>query len=370
MNTTKCFTGLLTGIAMLAAVAACGANDADSSDSAAGSAKLGHIRLVLGGPPSTSLALVPFGVAQQMGFWSKQGLDVEVTGLAGQATAAQQLVSGQTQVATVGPETYLKAVTSGEPIGIKAFYTWVRKATWTIVVPADSPVQTLADLKGKTVGVAQIGKSDGKVAQQLIGQAAGIAPAEVKLLPIGNGASALQALKKGQVAAYSDGDASAAQVGALGLELRTLALPPQFASASDVTFSATPDFIAKHSDQLVALGRGWAEAVTFCRANEDACVKAFWKQYPKAKPQNADADFAAAAAPFKATLDARLPKYFADNGKWGETQLAGWQQLAAVYDYKNLDAAKLESYFTNDLVPQMSDFDAAKVEQSANAYQG
>ena len=370
MNTTKCFTGLLAGIAMVAAVAACGADAAESPAAKTGSAELGHLRLVLGGPPSTSLSLVPFGVAQQMGFWAKQGLDVEVTGLAGQATAAQQLVSGQTQVATVGPETYLKAVSSGEPIGIKAFYTWVRKATWTIVVPEDSPIQTLADLKDKTIGVAQIGKSDGKVAQQLVGQAAGISPTGVKLLPIGNGASALQALKKGQVAAYSDGDASAAQVGALGLKLRTLPLPAQYASASDVTFSATPEYIQKHSDQLVALGRGWAEAVTFCKANQDACVKAFWKQYPKAKPQNADSDFAAAAAPFKATLDARLPKYFADDGKWGETHLAGWQQLAAVYDYKGLDPAKLESYFTNDLVARMSDFDAAKVQQSANAYQG
>lgn len=365
---TKFLVGLMAGLTMLTTLAACGGSD--SSGSGSGSAKLGHIRLVLGGPPSTSLALVPFGVAQQMGFWEKQGLDVEVTGLAGQATAAQQLVAGQTQVATVGPETYLQAVSSDKPIGIKAFYTWVRKATWTIVVPEDSPVQTLADLKGKSIGVAQIGKSDGKVAQQLIGQAAGISPDDVKLLPIGNGASAMQALKKGQVAAYSDGDASAAQVGALGIKLRTLPLPPQYAAASDVTFSATPDYIKKHPDQLVALGRGWAEAVTFCKANQDACVKAFWKQYPKAKPQNADSDYAAAAAPFKATLDARLPKYFADNGKWGETQLAGWQQLGEVYEYKNLDATKLESYFTNDLVAKMSDFDAAKVEQSANDYQG
>jgi NitT/TauT family transport system substrate-binding protein len=350
----------------LLATAACGSSSGSSSGS--GGASLGSIKLVLGGPPNTSLSLMVFGVAQQLGVWKAQGLDVQVSGLAGQATAAQQLIAGQVQVATVGPETFIQAVSSNQPVGIQAFYTWVRKATWDIVVPANSPVQTLADLKGKTIGVAQIGKSDGKVAQAVVAQAAGESTNDVKLLPVGNGESALQALKKGQVAAYSDGDASAAQIQALGLQLRTIPLPSQYADASDVTFSATNSYIKSHSKQLIALGIGWGEAVTFCKANEDACVKAYWKQYPVSRPANATSDFNAAAAPFKAVLDARLPKFYADDGKWGETTLNGWLEVAKVYAYQNVDPTKLSTYFTNDLVPQMSQFDATTWQQKANSY--
>ena len=351
---------------MCASVAACGGSGSGSKDSAS----LGHIRLVLGGPPNTSLALMVFGVAQQLGVWKEQGLDVTVTGLAGQATAAQQLIAGQTQVATVGPETFIQAVSSNKPITVKAFYTWVRKATWEIVVPADSPVQTLADLKGKTIGVAQIGKSDGKVAQAVISQANGESATDVKLLPIGNGASALQALKKGQVAAYSDGDASAAQINGLGLPLRTIPLPAEYAQASDVTFAATNSYIDSHSKQLIALGKGWGEAVTFCKANVDACIRAYWKQYPTAKPPNADSDFAAASVPFRAVLGARLPKFFADDGKWGQTNVEGWTEVAKVYNYQNVDPQKLSGYFTNQFVPQMSQFDANAMTQRANEYKG
>ena len=387
--TKQLFVGL-TSILVLTTVAACGSSTAGSAppsstsaaqgaggsgtSSATGSnsspADLGNLSLVLGGPPSTSLALMPFGVAQAMGFWKDQGLNVTVSGLAGQATAAQELISGQVDVATVGPETYIQAVTTNKPLAIQTFFTWVRKPTWDIVVPADSSVKTLADLKGKTIGVAQIGKSDGRMAQSTIAAATGQGTTDVKLLPVGNGESALLALQKGQVAAYSDGDASAAQIQGLGLALRTVPLPADYAQASDVTFAATPDYIKSHSAQLVALARGWAETITFCKANEDACVKAFWKQYPVAKPQNADSDYAKAAVPFKAVLNARLPKFFADDGKWGETSINGWMEVAKVYQYSNVDQTALAKYFTNDLVAQASQFDVAKVQQLAQNYQG
>jgi len=357
----------VAAMALLGGVAACGSG---SSSGGSGSAPLGHIKLVLGGPPNTSLSLMVFGVAQQLGVWKQQGLDVQVNGIAGQATAAQQLIANQVQIATVGPETFIQAVSSNKPVQIKAFYTWVRKATWDIVVPANSPVQTLADLKGKTIGVAQIGKSDGKVAQAVIGQATGQSASSVKLLPVGNGASALLALKRGQVAAYSDGDASAAQIQGLGLQLRSVPLPSQYADASDVTFAASDSYIKSHSKQLIAFGRGWGEAVTFCKANIDACIKAYWKQYPVAKPPNADSDYAKASVPFKAVLNARLPKFFADDGKWGETTLNGWLEVAKVYAYPNVDPTTLQGYFTNEYVPQMSTFDAAAWQQKANAYQG
>jgi NitT/TauT family transport system substrate-binding protein len=355
-------------MSLFASLAACGSSGSPSGGST--SASLGQIKLVLGGPPSTSLSLMVFGVAQQLGVWKDQGLDVQVNGLAGQATAAQQLIANQVQIATVGPETFIQAVSSDKPVPIQAFYTWVRKATWDIVVPADSPVQTLADLKGKTIGVAQIGKSDGKVAQAVIAQATGQSAGDVKLLPVGNGASALQAIKKGDVAAYSDGDASAAQIQGLGLQLRTIPLPAEYADASDVTFAATNSYISGHSKQLIAFGKGWGEAVTFCKANIDACVQAYWKQYPVSKPPNADSDYAAASVPFKAVLNARLPKFFADDGKWGETNLNAWLEVAKVYSYQNVDPTKLASYFTNQYVPQMSTFDAAAMQQKANSYKG
>ena len=88
---------------------------------------------------------------QALGYWKEEGLDVTVTSVEGSAAGMQQLAAGNLQIVSLGPEEIVIGREKG--VKIKGFYVQARETIYRLVVPADSPLQKVADLKGKTIGV-------------------------------------------------------------------------------------------------------------------------------------------------------------------------------------------------------------------------
>ena len=86
-----------------------------------------------------------------LGYWKDEGLDVSVTSVEGSAAGLQQLGSGNIQIVSIGPEEIVIGREKG--VKIKGFYVQARETIYRIVVPADSPIQGVAQLRGKTIGV-------------------------------------------------------------------------------------------------------------------------------------------------------------------------------------------------------------------------
>ena len=80
-----------------------------------------------------------------LGYWKAEGLDVEVTTLEGSTAGLQQLAAGNINFATVGPEVALIARERG--VKVKSFYVVSGVTIFRVVVPRDSPIQTVADLR-------------------------------------------------------------------------------------------------------------------------------------------------------------------------------------------------------------------------------
>jgi len=76
---------------------------------------------------------------------------VAVTSVEGSAAGMQQLAAGNLQIVSIGPEEIVIGREKG--VKIKGYYVQARETIYRIVVAADSPLQKLADLKGKTIGV-------------------------------------------------------------------------------------------------------------------------------------------------------------------------------------------------------------------------
>ncbi len=156
----------------------------------------------------------------------------------------------------------------------------------------------------------------------------------------------------------------------LGFPVRDLPLPQALEGATDTVFVTTPEYLSGHQAQLAAFGRGVAQAEVFCQANMDACIKTYWKQYPKAAPPNADSDFAEASKVIRASMTTRLPKLAPVDGKWGyqtEDGLAAMGTVQGLADVKSLDLASL---FTNEMVDQFNDFDESAVKAQATSFTG
>ncbi len=91
-------------------------------------------------------------IPYEMGFWAQEGLDVELKFARGSALGAQLVLTNQADVVHAGTSVGLMApVAKGGKL--KAFYNMITQNFQMPAVPADSPIRTLADLKGKRLGV-------------------------------------------------------------------------------------------------------------------------------------------------------------------------------------------------------------------------
>ncbi len=140
---------------------------------------------------------MPIYTAAEAGFFKQKGISLEVITMRGGPAAANALISGDVDLVTGALEQALKMKAKGQDI--KVIASIQHKSPFAIVVPVDSPVKSLADLKGKTIGVTAVGSSSDVQLRGYMRQQ-GMDP-EKDFQIAGLGASILPAFERGQVPA-------------------------------------------------------------------------------------------------------------------------------------------------------------------------
>jgi NitT/TauT family transport system substrate-binding protein len=151
----------------------------------------GPVRLALQ-PPSTNN--YPGYFASWLGFYKEEGVDVTISQIAGASKILEAVVGGS---ADVGGGVYEQTIQmAGQGKSIVSFVSLLKSPNFAIL--GAPGVHTLADLRGKTVGVSSVGSpSQFYVTYLLAG--AGVKPSEVSTASVGMGATAMSALEHGQV---------------------------------------------------------------------------------------------------------------------------------------------------------------------------
>jgi NitT/TauT family transport system substrate-binding protein len=140
---------------------------------------------------------MPIYAAAETGFFKQKGISLEVITMRGGPAAANALISGDVDLVTGALEQALKMKAKGQDI--KVIASIQHKSPFAIVVPVDSPVKSLADLKGKTIGVTAVGSSSDVQLRGYMRQL-GMDP-DKDFQIAGLGASILPAFERGQVPA-------------------------------------------------------------------------------------------------------------------------------------------------------------------------
>jgi NitT/TauT family transport system substrate-binding protein len=214
-----------------------------------------------------------FHMALALGFFEEEGLDVNMQCVDGSSAVAQQLAAGNVDVGAGNAASHLPVFNRGEKL--YPFFAYTRGAQADLVVPTDSPIQTITDLVGQSIGVAGLAGAETTVAKgYLVGE--GLDPdRDVTFIEVGAEPPNVQiALDRGDIQAVAATQGDLGLLVSAGLDLRSIVpeeVRSELASYPSGLFFATED-TKDDTEMLGAMARAVARAYTVAFANPAAAV--------------------------------------------------------------------------------------------------
>ena len=152
-----------------------------------------------------SFAYLPLTVADQLGFFKEEGLDVQINDYSDAATAAQAMLAGSADVCSGSFERILNLQSKNQMA--KAFVLQSRTPQIAFGVSTRNfpAYVSMAGLRGKKVGVIALDSAASLMTNVLLAKA-GVNAQDVSLVPVGSSITALIAIRAGQIDALCSTD--------------------------------------------------------------------------------------------------------------------------------------------------------------------
>ncbi len=301
-----------------------------------------------------------------LGFYREQGVDAEFGTAAGSAAALQLVATNQAQLGYVGMETLILAKQRNPTLPVTAVFLQDRQNIYEVVVAEDSPIRSLADLRGKTIGVANLASGAIPSLRAMLADA-GINPQTgVELVPVGNGAAAAAALRAGRVQALSLFRAQHAIIETLGYKLRYFTREQP--SSALVT---NTNFLRQNRDAMASTLRGVIAGSIFAQIAPQATVREHWKMFTR--PTGISEEEALNRAAYVLRRASELWKRWDDPAvKWGDMTLAQWDAMQSFMVQQQLMDRAIDSntLFTTELIETINRMDTAPIVARARAAGG
>jgi NitT/TauT family transport system substrate-binding protein len=354
----------MVGAILCLFLAACGGGSAASGDEPTGlrTVRMGVVGAVM------QMTFAPYtSVAETQGYWAEEGLKLKVQHLAGSTEVLQAVAAGRIDTGVILSPPLYAAVAAGVPV--QSFYNLITRNFAAPRVPADSPIKTIADFKGKTVGVSSLGAGSVALVRAMVASEGGD-PKSVKFVAVGAGADVAAVIGRGGIDVVGLWDAVFATLEGAGIKLRRIS-NDYFDSlgfqgvvlASRKALEANPDFFA-------SIGRAIAKGTVFTAASPRAAVKAHWDVYPSTRPAGIPEDRALKTA--LAALEARVTTSSPVEGRYGFATTAQIAEFGRALrnggGLRSLPAA--EAIYTGALIDKINDFDVTRVGEDARSYVG
>ncbi|MBT2549871.1 ABC transporter substrate-binding protein [Arthrobacter sp. ISL-65] len=192
----------LTIIASVAlALSACGAPSAappGQTGTGAAGGDGGGSKVIIGIGGQTLLTYLPTTLAQELGYYQEEGVNVELQDLQGGSKALTAMIGGSTHVTSGYYEHTIQMQAKNQKV--KAFVDMGESSGLALLVAPknEGQIKSIADLKGKNVGVTSPGSSTDMFVKFLLAKN-GMRQTDAAVSAIGAGSSAVAAMEQGQV---------------------------------------------------------------------------------------------------------------------------------------------------------------------------
>jgi NitT/TauT family transport system substrate-binding protein len=254
-------------------------------------------------------------VASQLGYFGEEGLELKIVPGGPNNDGVAAVASGRSAVGQVSSSPSLMLAVS-QDLPIKCFAVSAQKHPYAFFSLAKNPVKTVADMKGKKVGV----QATGVVLLRALLVKNGMDLKDVTVVTIG---SDMLPIMTGQVDVVTGWLTNTTALKVLGPDRVTLRLWDTGVQLYANPYYATPETIAKQGDVLAKFMRASSKGWAYAHANRDKAVELLIKQYPNL-----------VAADERAAADVMLDYTFDEHTKlagYGAMDRGVWQAQIDLY---------------------------------------
>src|SRR3990167_1426444 len=206
-------------------------------------------------PNNESCGTYPQFMMQAFGFLEKEGYKLTLLDSDTSVPYVAFLSNGDADIVTLDAIETLAARAAGQDI--KIIYEAYQFAPEGIVVKEDSPIQSLADLKGKKVGLAE---QPDEVTTQIALDSVGISMDEVTTFVVGNQGPVMAAsLRDDTIDAFAGGSSDRIAIEAQGVKFRNIT-PDAISKNPGNSLAVWGPTIEEKRPMITAFLRAWAQS--------------------------------------------------------------------------------------------------------------
>ncbi|NNE82458.1 MAG: ABC transporter substrate-binding protein [Alphaproteobacteria bacterium] len=308
-------------------------------------------------PNNGTMGFYGLHAARLLGYFEEEGINVKLLSGDTSVPYAAFLTNGDVDLAMLdGSETFQARNAN---IGAVTVYTVHNRAPEGIFVAKDSPLQSVTELKGKTIGLA----SDRDLAVVKVAMAhAGTNADGVNTVVVGDsGPTLANVFLKGTAAAFAGSGNDVAALLARGIELRDI-MPESAKNSPANTYSMLGSRMAELKEPLCGFFRAYSKGVHVGLEDMEAVAALSRKGVPH--------EWESAAYGYRYLDTVKGLQVPPNPMKIGEVNVAAWQgvqkdmvMIGAVEKEGSLDAI-----LSNDFMDCANDFDRAEVAAEVKAW--
>jgi NitT/TauT family transport system substrate-binding protein len=311
--------------------------------------------------PSVSTLLVY--IAEKAGFLAEEDLDFDVRYTANAPTAMQLVAAGNADIGILTIEPLILGHEKG--LRGRMFLVHRHPLNYFIGVPTDSPVQSLSDLKGKNIGVSNMGSAAVPVVKSMMKTVNAEAGKDYNFVPSGVLDQSVAALKSNRVAAVALWESQYAAFARIGYPLRFYH-HPTLGNYGNNGLVVSEQTIKNKPVAVCSLGRAFIKALIFVREKPLAALRIYWSVNPAAKDSGDPAAAAAAGLREMAYTIKGYHEHKAGQKDFGRMDVEGLTRYVQMYKDEGAKAAPpIKDLYTDQFVECTNKIDAAAVRKLA-----
>ena len=292
-------------LGLVCTLAACGGEDPASDG--------GLTTIVYAQPTPESMAFYAYVVADELGYFEEEGLQVELAPSSEEVPTSTLVANGNVDVGIAGGSEVLFAASTGRDVVM--VYDALTRSPEGLVVPESSDVQSVADLAGASIGMAS-DEERTLVATAL--QTEGLTVDDVDLVVVGtSGATLANELESGNLDAFAGSLLDFSAMEAAGLPTRDIT-PAELQELPSAAMVVTPETLQDDREAIEGFLRAYARATDLGLQDPDRVAEILRERVPEEWQEEALGE-----ALFAAGLELWPPV----DDRYGQFRLEAWERL-------------------------------------------